>query len=295
MVMGRLRSRIFSSGHPYILKCLCTLWNSRSFEQFKRSVRLCHQTHSHSSVKWHAWAGCNPIHLDKVKMDGPIWGGIFNKLYSIEDTLLWRTHRLECVNKWFIPGQRRGNITCPFFRGEVVPEDVVFGEGAIPCWECVEISVSQLDCRYDILDGKIPVVYEHILMNLLRMIRLERNRTNQPRKFNAGFYEETSIMYNVFDNFCASKKSVEEDLKELHAKWTQSEAAFMVSRKPGPALIVSNGFNSFRIRTIRCAIKRLKVSQWNGQEFLQLEHLVWQEELVLFGNPAVIIQRTRAL
>ena len=44
-------------------------------------------------------------------------------------------------------------------------------------------------------------------------------------------------MYSVFDNFCASKKSVKEDLKELYAKLnTKVEAAFMGGRKSGPCL-----------------------------------------------------------
>ena len=76
----------------------------------------------------------------------------------------------------------------------MVPKDIVFSEGAVPYWERVEISVSQLDCRYDLLDGKIPVVYEHLLMNLLRMIRLERNRTNQSGRFNAEFYKEITFI-----------------------------------------------------------------------------------------------------
>ena len=76
-----------------------------------------------------------------------------------------------------MPGERQGNRTCPFGRGEVVPKDVAFSEGAIPYWERMEISVSQLDRRYDLLGRKIPVVYEHLLMNLLRMIRL--NGTTQ--------------------------------------------------------------------------------------------------------------------
>lgn len=76
----------------------------------------------------------------------------------------------------------------------MVPKDIAFSEGAIPNWECIEISVSQLDRRYDLLDGKILVVYKHLLMNLLRMIRLERNRTNQSGRFNAGFYEEITLI-----------------------------------------------------------------------------------------------------
>ena len=44
-------------------------------------------------------------------------------------------------------------------------------------------------------------------------------------------------MYNVFDNFCASKKSIEGDLTELYAELnTMIEAAFMVSGKSGPVL-----------------------------------------------------------
>jgi len=117
-----------------------------------------------------------------------------------------------------MPGERQGNRTCPFGHGEVVPKDVAFSEGAIPYWERMEISVSQLGRRYDLLGRKIPVVYEHLLINLLRMIRLERDHTNRSQRFNAGFYEEKAIMYSVFDNFCASKKSVKEDLKELYAK-----------------------------------------------------------------------------
>ena len=45
---------------------------------------------------------------------------------------------------------------------------LAFGGGAIPYWERMEISVSQLDRQYDLLGGRIPVVYEHLLMNLLR-------------------------------------------------------------------------------------------------------------------------------
>ncbi|OCL13996.1 hypothetical protein AOQ84DRAFT_371680 [Glonium stellatum] len=184
----------------------------------------------------------------------------------------------ECANKWFMVGERQGYRSCPFCRGEVVPRDAAFGEGAlydetIPYWERMEISARQLDHRDDLLDGKILVAHERLLMNFLWMINLQQKRTNQPQRFNPGFYEETAVMQSVISRHCAVGMDAEQDLKDLNMILNAKvEAALTIDCSFGGVLVVSSGFNSFRIKTIRRAVKWLKVPRWNGRQFLQLEH-----------------------
>ncbi|OCL13995.1 hypothetical protein AOQ84DRAFT_371679 [Glonium stellatum] len=161
---------------------------------------------------------------------------------------------------------------------KTVPDSVLDDE-TIPYWERMELSVTQLDrnetlfgikCRY----RTVQFVRDALLYNIKWMVDLARQRQNESRQFNPGWFSETEIMLEAFEEHCPIMKD------GIVRNWALFNELIKVSnealvRDTGTeGFAVSDGWYSFREQIIVRAIKWLEMRRtysrtWDGKEFLR--------------------------